>query len=110
MEKDGLDHAGEDLGHVDADNLGDHLWEVDPRLEGLSLQEQIISELVQLPHNLRRKSEKRREVIRNGDVARTFVQRFGKKKKGQSLRIKEETAKDIEARLLTQAFGGDLKR
>lgn len=69
MEKDGLDHAGEDLGHVDADNLGDHLWEVDPRLEGLSLQEQIISELVQLPHNLSRKSEKRREVISNGDEA-----------------------------------------
>ena len=53
MEKDGLDHAREDLGHMDADNLRDHFWEVDAHLQGLSLDEEIIGELVQLSHNLR---------------------------------------------------------
>lgn len=53
VEKDGLDHAREDLGHVDADDLRDHLGEVDTHLQGLGLDEEIIGELVQLPDNLR---------------------------------------------------------
>lgn len=40
---------------MNTDNLRDHLGEVDTRLQGLSLDEEIIGELVQFPHNLRRK-------------------------------------------------------
>lgn len=46
MEKDGLDHPREDFGHVDAHNLRDHLWEADMHMHGLSLDEQIVGELV----------------------------------------------------------------
>lgn len=53
MEKDGLHHARQDLGHVNADDLGDHLWEVHARLQGLGLDEKIVGELVQLPDDLR---------------------------------------------------------
>lgn len=60
VEEDGLDHAWEDLGHMDADNLRDHLGEVDTRLQGLSLDEEIIGELVQFPHNLRREKKKKK--------------------------------------------------
>ena len=72
VEKYGLDHAWEDLGHVNAHNLWDHLWKVDPRLQGLGLDEQIIGELVQLPHNLwmrerETETEIRHRVINNKD-------------------------------------------
>lgn len=53
VEKDGLDHAGQDLGHVDAHDLRDHLREVDAGLQGLGLDEEIVGELVELPHDLR---------------------------------------------------------
>lgn len=46
MKKNGFDHAGEDLGHVNAHYLRDHLREVDVRLQSLRLYEQIIGELV----------------------------------------------------------------
>lgn len=46
VEKDGFHHAGEDLGHMNAHNLRDHLWEVDMCVQGLSLDEQVIGELV----------------------------------------------------------------
>lgn len=46
MKKNGFDHAGEDLGHVNAHNLRDHLREVDVRLQSLCLYEQIVGELV----------------------------------------------------------------
>lgn len=46
VEKDGPDHAREDLGHMDAHNLRDHLWEVDVRLQRPSVDEQIVGELV----------------------------------------------------------------
>lgn len=45
---------------MDADNLRDHLGEVDTRLQGLSLDEEIIGELVQFPHNLRREKKKKK--------------------------------------------------
>lgn len=53
VEEDGLDHTWEDLGHMNAHDLRDHLWEVHACLQRLSLYKQIIGELVQLPHNLR---------------------------------------------------------
>lgn len=40
---------------MDADNLRDHLREVDAGLQGLSFNEKLISELMQLPHNLHKK-------------------------------------------------------
>lgn len=46
VKKNGFDHAGEDLGHVNAHYLRDHLREVDVRLQSLRLYEQIIGELV----------------------------------------------------------------
>lgn len=52
MEQDGFNHAREDLGHMDAHDLRDHLREVDARLQRLSLDEQIVGELVELPHDL----------------------------------------------------------
>lgn len=51
VEKDGLDHARQDLRHVNADDLRDHLREVDAHLQGLSLDEEVVSELMQVPHN-----------------------------------------------------------
>lgn len=57
MEQDGLDHAREDLRHVNADDLGDHLREVDAHLQGLSLDEEVVGELVQLSHDLRWRRE-----------------------------------------------------
>lgn len=38
---------------MDADDLRDHLGEVDTHLQGLGLDEEIIGELVQLPDDLR---------------------------------------------------------
>lgn len=66
MEKDGLDHAREDLGHVDADDLRDHLGEVDTHLQGLGLDEEIVGELVQLPDNLkiRRKRQSQKQLMK----------------------------------------------
>lgn len=52
VKENGLDHAGEDLGNMNAHDLRDHLWEVDMRLQSLRLYEQVVGELVQLPHNL----------------------------------------------------------
>lgn len=52
MEQDGLDHAGENLGHVDTHDLRNHLWEADAILQRLSLHEKIIGELMKLPDNL----------------------------------------------------------
>lgn len=37
---------------MDAHDLRDHLREVDARLQRLSLDEQIVGELVELPHDL----------------------------------------------------------
>ena len=52
MEKNGLDHAGEDLRHVDAHDLRDHLGEADAVLQRLRLHEEIVGELVELPDDL----------------------------------------------------------
>lgn len=74
VEQDGLNHAREDLGHMDAHDLRDHLREVDARLQRLSLDEQIVGELVELPHDLQGggRDEREREstcsVINNQKV------------------------------------------
>lgn len=52
VEKDGLDHARQNLRHVNADDLRDHLREVDAHLQGLSLDEEVVGELMQVSHNL----------------------------------------------------------
>lgn len=46
VKKNGFDHTGEDLGHVNAHDLRDHLREVDLRLQSLRLYEQVVGELV----------------------------------------------------------------
>lgn len=46
VKKNGFDHTGEDLGHVNAHDLRDHLREVDLHLQSLRLYEQIVGELV----------------------------------------------------------------
>ena len=71
VKKDGLDHARENLGHVDAHDLRDHLWEVDVRLQGLSLDEQIVGELVQLLHDLR--TTGREERVRERERERRIM-------------------------------------
>lgn len=57
---------------MDAHDLRDHLREVDARLQRLSLDEQIVGELVELPHDLegggRDKREHTRSVINNQKV------------------------------------------
>lgn len=59
VKENGFDHAGEDLGYVNAHNLRDHFREVDVRLQSLCLNEQIVGELVQLPHNLSKEKQER---------------------------------------------------
>lgn len=84
VEQDGFDQAGQDLGHVNAHNLRDHLWEVDARLQGLSLDEQVIGELVQLPHNLRQRDRKeniRREML-NGETRLGGPRRAAERERG----------------------------
>lgn len=51
VEQDRFDHPGEDFGNVDAHDLGYHLWKVHTGLQRLGLDEQVVSELVQLFHN-----------------------------------------------------------
>lgn len=46
VEKYRLDHARKDLGHMNVHDLWDHLWEADASLQRLSLDEQIIGELM----------------------------------------------------------------
>ena len=45
---------------MNAHDLRDHLWEVDARLQGLGLDEQVVGELVQLPHNLGKRRQRER--------------------------------------------------
>lgn len=52
VEQDGFDHAREDLGHVGAHDLRDHLGEADARLQRLRPDKQVVGELVELPHHL----------------------------------------------------------
>lgn len=70
VEQDGLNHAREDFGHMDAHDLRDHLREVDARLQRLSLDEQLVGELVELPHDLQGggRDERARSVINNQKV------------------------------------------
>lgn len=94
MKKDGFDHAGEDLGYVNAHNLRDHLWEIDVSLQSLCLYEQIVGELVQLSHNL---SKGKSERVGEEDV--TFMNNkddSGLMRK-QSLQIKVEVTNGTEA-------------
>lgn len=52
VEQDGFDHAREDLGHVGAHDLRDHLREDDACLQRLGPHKQVVGELVELPHHL----------------------------------------------------------
>lgn len=53
VKQDGLDHAWEDLGHVVAHDLRDHLGEVDARLQWLGPDEQVVGELMEFAYHLR---------------------------------------------------------
>lgn len=95
MEQDGLDHAGEDLGHMNAHNLRDHLWEVDTGLQRLSLDEQIVGELVQLPHNLKQGKKKRKK---------------NRAEKEQHLQTKQEMSNEMEAMGFDMRFNRRFER
>lgn len=94
---------------MNAHNLRDHLREVDARLQGLSLDEQIVGELVQLPHNLRRRGrgERGRDHARGYSPERWHFN-VNSAAKEHWLQMKEEITNGTEACLC--ALRGNLKR
>lgn len=52
MKEDWLNHACEHLGHVNADDLRDHLWIADSGGQRLGLDKQIKCKLLEFPHDL----------------------------------------------------------
>lgn len=74
VEQDGFDHAREDLGHVGAHDLRDHLREDDACLQRLGPHKQVVGELVELPHHLGEggRRESARSVINNNNKKRVM--------------------------------------
>ena len=62
VEQNGLHHAREDLRHVHAHDLRDHLGEADAVLQGLCLHEEVVGELVELPDDLEERGTQERET------------------------------------------------